>query len=85
MTTRGKYALVLAAHFTVMLYETWEHYQVGCVLETSDDRKYLERQAEERNDEKEREEQEEWERMGAEDECARSIFSGTPDWLRMEE
>jgi hypothetical protein len=44
-----KYALVFAAHYSVMLYESWLEYQVGCVLETSDDREYLEAEAEERN------------------------------------
>lgn len=45
-----KYALVLRKKCIVILYSTWEHSQQdGCVLETSEDKEYLERRAEEIN------------------------------------
>lgn len=44
-----KYALVFTRYYTVMLYEAWLELPRGCVMETSNDREYLEAEAEWRN------------------------------------
>lgn len=44
-----EYALVYTDHFMVVLYASWLENQQGVVMETSDDREYLEGEAEARN------------------------------------
>lgn len=43
------FSLVFTTHYIVVLYAHWYENQKGCVIETSDDREYLEGEAEERN------------------------------------